>query len=193
LTAIRASDRLDQTFLRWFLVSQEGHLASQGTGTTFAAISGDVLRRLEVPLPPLDEQQRIVAILEEHLSRLDVATSSITHAHTLNAIFRRSMANDVSVGWAVAPELRGQLDAEGRPRLGPGWSWKSVEEITGGVKTNVTIGPFGSNLKVADYCESGTPLVFVRNIRRRDFLPLGQPHISAEKAATDSYLSNPAF
>jgi len=159
-------------------------LASKATGTTFSAVTGAVLKAHAIPVAPLDEQQRIVATLEDHLSRLDAATSSITHARTLSAFFRRSLANDVSAGWAVTPELRGQLDAEGRPLLGPGWSWKSVEEITGGVKSNVTIGPFGSNLKVADYCESGTPLVFVRNIRSKEFLPPGQPHISKEKAAT---------
>jgi type I restriction enzyme S subunit len=34
-----------------------------------------VIRALPVPLPPLEEQRRIIVLLEDHLSRLDAATS----------------------------------------------------------------------------------------------------------------------
>lgn len=34
-----------------------------------------VIRQIPVPLPPLDEQQRIVDVLEDHLSRLDAGTA----------------------------------------------------------------------------------------------------------------------
>ena len=46
----------------------------------------------------------------------------------------------------------------------------------------MAIGPFGSNLKVSDYELSGVPLVFVRNIRARDF-GLVPTFVSNEKAA----------
>ena len=39
-----------------------------------------VIRQIPVPLPPLDEQRRIVEILEDHLSRLDAAESYLTSA-----------------------------------------------------------------------------------------------------------------
>lgn len=42
--------------------------------------SGDDLGRFEIPLPPLDEQRRIVAILEDHLSRLDAAGAALETA-----------------------------------------------------------------------------------------------------------------
>ena len=48
----------------------------------------------------------------------------------------------------------------------------------------MAIGPFGSNLKVSDYRDEGVPLVFVRNIRARDFDGLSLRHVSDEKAAS---------
>lgn len=46
-----------------------------------------------------------------------------------------------------------------------GWRRCSIDALSGGVKSNVAIGPFGSSLRVADYCTDGVPLIFVRHIR----------------------------
>ncbi|MGH3026083.1 MAG: restriction endonuclease subunit S, partial [Gaiellaceae bacterium] len=46
------------------------------TGSTIAHLPQEDLRRLPVPVPPLAEQRRIVAAIEEQLSRLDAATSA---------------------------------------------------------------------------------------------------------------------
>lgn len=51
------------------------------------------------------------------------------------------------------------------PELPEGWVWASIEQISSDEKYSLSIGPFGSNLKVSDYQGSGVPLVFVRNIR----------------------------
>ena len=81
LAAIRSNHEiLDQRFLLWVLRSTEQALADQGTGSTFTAITGKVLRDHTVPLPPLEEQRRIVAILEDHLSHLDAADSGLRAA-----------------------------------------------------------------------------------------------------------------
>lgn len=45
------------------------------------------------------------------------------------------------------------------------WRRYPVDALAGGVKNNVVIGPFGSSLRVADYCTDGVPLIFVRHIR----------------------------
>lgn len=51
------------------------------------------------------------------------------------------------------------------PDLPEGWVWASVEQVASDERYSLSIGPFGSNLKVSDYESSGVPLVFVRNIR----------------------------
>jgi type I restriction enzyme S subunit len=50
------------------------------TGSTIDHLPQEDLRQLPVPLPPLAEQRRIVAAIEEQLSRLDAAEASVTSA-----------------------------------------------------------------------------------------------------------------
>ncbi len=56
------------------------------------------------------------------------------------------------------------------PALPSGWAWIRPEEISAAEDHAIGIGPFGSNLKVSDYRDAGVPLIFVRNITRKDFV-----------------------
>jgi type I restriction enzyme, S subunit len=68
--------------------------------------------------------------------------------------------------------------------LPEGWCWATAEQLACGEEYALTIGPFGSNLKVSDYAESGVPLIFVRNIRSEEFSDRSCNFISQSKAAT---------
>lgn len=64
LAAIRANQAmLDPTYLRFVLRHAEPKLASMGQGSTFAAIGRAELASTTFPLPPLNEQRRIVDLL----------------------------------------------------------------------------------------------------------------------------------
>ena len=65
LSAIRPSKGIDTKFLLHYLRAIEPKLANMGSGSTFSAITQKDLRAIEVPLPPLAEQQRIAAILDK--------------------------------------------------------------------------------------------------------------------------------
>lgn len=108
LHRVRPSDRLDVRFLRYLLQhhAQSGSLARLATGSTIAHLPQQQLRRVQVPLPPLDEQRRLVDLLEDHLSHLDAADAQ------LSALVRRidsfrvaSMLRAMGAGpdWKVAP------------------------------------------------------------------------------------------
>ena len=58
-------------FYFYLLQTIQESFENQSTGTTFKAISGDVVRNETISLPPLAEQQRIVAKIEELFSTLD--------------------------------------------------------------------------------------------------------------------------
>ncbi|MEJ5866704.1 restriction endonuclease subunit S [Pseudokineococcus sp. 5B2Z-1] len=75
LHRIRPHAELEPRYLSHLLrrYADDGTLASVATGSTIAHLPQQRLRALPVPLPPLDEQRRIVAVLEDHLSRLDAA------------------------------------------------------------------------------------------------------------------------
>lgn len=68
------------------------------------------------------------------------------------------------------------------PALPTGWAWASVEQIASDERYSLSIGPFGSNLKVPDYREEGVPLVFVRNIRSGNYGGVHTKYVTHEKA-----------
>jgi type I restriction enzyme S subunit len=65
--------------------------------------------------------------------------------------------------------------------LPEGWAVASIQELVENKRYSLAIGPFGSNLKVIDYRESGRPLVFVREIRARRFQDNKTKYVSEEK------------
>lgn len=75
LHRIRPGSEVAAPFLRYLLehYAWSGELAKHATGSTIAHLPQQKVRSLEVPVPPLEEQRRIVEILEDHLSRLDAA------------------------------------------------------------------------------------------------------------------------
>lgn len=62
-------------------------------GVSYPAVLDREVRSCQLPVPPIDEQQRIVSILEEHLSDLDAAASSLRRASaTCQALVTRSLS-----------------------------------------------------------------------------------------------------
>jgi type I restriction enzyme S subunit len=91
LAAIRAQAAVSQNYLRWSLKHLEIDIQSKGTGTTFDAITGETLRGTLVALPSMEEQHKIVELLEDHLSRLDAALADVKQAKIKAEQFRRSL------------------------------------------------------------------------------------------------------
>jgi type I restriction enzyme, S subunit len=73
-------------YLYYFLFASKQLLNDLGTGTTFKEISGKTLASVEITLPPLAEQQRIVA-------KLDAAFAEIDRAIELTKIQQISTSN----------------------------------------------------------------------------------------------------
>jgi type I restriction enzyme S subunit len=63
---IPKSDReVDVNYLRRFLDSQASALARRGRGGAQRNINSSILKSIDIPLPPLDEQRRIAAVLDK--------------------------------------------------------------------------------------------------------------------------------
>ncbi len=90
VAAIRPKDSLDPRFLYWFLQEHVQALRSGSRGSAQGVISKADLAEIEVPLPHIDEQRRIVDLLEDHLSRIDAAVSSLDAAGRWLLALRRS-------------------------------------------------------------------------------------------------------
>ena len=78
LMAIRPDlDTLNLRFLFYFLRSCIQHFQDTATGSTVPGLDRDSIESLCMPLPPLDEQKRIVAILNVQLPAVEKARKAI--------------------------------------------------------------------------------------------------------------------
>lgn len=94
LTAIRPSEVLLTRYVLLFFRYFEAQLASKGTGTTFKAITQDVVKNLEIPIPPLSEQERIVARIEELFSQLDAGVETLKKTKAQLAVYRQAVLKE---------------------------------------------------------------------------------------------------
>jgi len=83
--------------------AQTGSFDALATGSTIKHLPQQQLRRLMVPVPPLDEQRRIVDILEDHLSRLDAAESGLRVAAARTASLRAAFLDALFVEAPTGP------------------------------------------------------------------------------------------
>jgi restriction endonuclease S subunit len=75
LAAIRANSQLDKEFLFNFLVKHENEIRGN-TGAVFNSINKSQIEAIEIPIPPLPEQKRIVAILDKAFTAIDKAKAN---------------------------------------------------------------------------------------------------------------------
>lgn len=94
LTAIRPSNQLLTKYVLLFFRYFEAQLAAKGTGTTFKAITQDVVKNLEIPVPPLTEQERIVARIEELFSQLDAGVETLKKTKAQLAVYRQAVLKE---------------------------------------------------------------------------------------------------
>jgi type I restriction enzyme S subunit len=62
---VPAPTRLNAQYLYHWLRANSEYLKSLGNGATFKEVSKAIVSRIEIPLPPIDEQRRIAAILDQ--------------------------------------------------------------------------------------------------------------------------------
>jgi len=91
ICAIKPHDPEMVPYLWHVLRQKRAELVAAGQGGAQPNISQGILRRLEVSVPPLEEQRRIVEEVEEHLSVIDAMRASIERAERRSAMLRRSI------------------------------------------------------------------------------------------------------
>lgn len=103
------------------------------TGTTRKRISRGNLANVTIPLPPLAEQKRIVAKIEELFSELEAGEESLRVARRQLGVYRQSLLKQA---------FEGKLTAKWRtqnPAKLEDWSWLTLQDIadvTGGLTKN---------------------------------------------------------
>ena len=114
LAAIRGLDGIQPRFILYLMRSSENVIVGRGTGTTFKAITGSQLRGFEIPLPPLPEQQRIVAKIEELFTQLDAGVAALEKAKAQLRRYRLAVLK-AAVGGELTREWREAHQGELEP------------------------------------------------------------------------------
>jgi len=78
------SKNLNEKYLYYFLSANTTLLNDLGSGTTFKELAAGKLKNVQLPVPPLEEQKRIVAILDEAFAGIETAISN-TEKNLANA------------------------------------------------------------------------------------------------------------
>jgi type I restriction enzyme, S subunit len=93
-------------YVRYFLLSPAGYslLTGQMTGTAIKRIILRRIRELSVPVAPLLEQHRIVAAIEEQLSRLDAGVATLERVqtnlkHYRTAVLKAAVKGRLTESW----------------------------------------------------------------------------------------------
>ncbi|MDZ7642064.1 MAG: restriction endonuclease subunit S [Desulfurivibrio sp.] len=115
LKALFPTEALEKSFLEQWLISIASNIEAMGTGTTVKGVRLNQIRDLEVPLPPLNEQRRIVEKIETLFARLNKGEAALREVQKLLARYRQSVLKA-----AVTGQLTADWRAENAHCLEPG-------------------------------------------------------------------------
>ncbi len=165
-------------YLSHFLRGDEyrHRISSLAAGVNINNLRAAHLQGLEISLPPLTEQHRIVAELEKQLTRLDAAVAGLRRAQANLKHYRASVLQAAVEGALLDANAVRRKIAED-DHLPAGWKWATVGELAAPERNSLTDGPFGSNLKTAHYTSHGPRVVRLQNIGDGQFLD-AEAHIS---------------
>lgn len=103
---------LHHKYLYYYFFSIVGLLNELGTGATFKELSSTKLKTVPIPYPPLPEQKRIVAILDEAFAAIATATANT----------EQNLAN--------AQEFVDRYMIEALSQKGDGWREKYLKDVS---------------------------------------------------------------
>jgi type I restriction enzyme, S subunit len=89
-------------FLYYFLLSEKGRLIKAGKGGAQPNISQGIIKSWTIALPPLNEQHRIVAKIEELFSEIDKGVESLETAKAQLRVYRQSLLKHAFEGKLTA-------------------------------------------------------------------------------------------
>jgi type I restriction enzyme S subunit len=91
-------------YVYWWLKGSKNLAESMASGTTFLELSGAKVKTLPIPVPPIDQQERIVAEIEKQFSRLDGAVANLNRAKANLKRYRAALLKAAVDGRLVETE-----------------------------------------------------------------------------------------
>ncbi|HFD1278806.1 TPA: restriction endonuclease subunit S, partial [Salmonella enterica] len=141
--------RLNKRYLAYYLRSKPfvEWVSTQVSGAKMPRVVMNIFWQHEMPLPPLYEQERIVAILDKSDGIYQKREQAIKLADNLLQTTFQKKFNEQTL-------------------LLNGWELKELKDIA-----LIQTGPFGTQLHKEDYVENGIPLINPTNIKNGIIIP----------------------
>jgi len=99
---IPREDISNSEFLYYWIKNKIDYLQQLGTGTTFAEISGGVIKGINISLPPLKEQKAIAEVLSSLDDKIDLLhRQNKTLEEMAQTLFRQWFIEEADEGWEV--------------------------------------------------------------------------------------------
>lgn len=132
VTILRSNDKVRPEYLFRFLSSPLGQnqiekYTKGATGQT--ELYKKHIKDIELPVPPLKEQERIVEVVEERLTRLNRLQKSVQMVNELTLEYEKSLLSFLTIGKDVTEESA----VDGIPEkqsLPVGWDASQLSEVT---------------------------------------------------------------
>lgn len=163
--AVISAEGMSQKYLFYFLQSLYPLLNTRKKGTGTPHLDQNVLKNAKVCLPPLEEQARIVARIEELFSQLESGVETLKQTKEQLAVYRQ----------AVLKEAFDTAHSSDAKQL-------SIQELLSTDRKGMTTGPFGTMLKKDEHQTSGVPVLGIENISENGFVNGNKIFVTKEKA-----------
>jgi type I restriction enzyme S subunit len=157
-----------KTYLFYFLSTNVEESLRISAGAAQPNLSTEQIKNFKIPIPPISEQQEIVAMIDDAFESIERAKSNAEqNLKNAKELFDSYLQNIFEKG---------------------NWAETTLEKLSN-KKDSVVSGPFGSNLKVSDYKEKGVPILRLQNIGKGFFINKSIKFITKEKAEELKYHS----
>ncbi|TKX31478.1 restriction endonuclease subunit S [Campylobacter estrildidarum] len=160
--------RIDNSILRkyvfWFLYCNSEQNLANAFGAAQPNLNTEQIHNIQIPMPPLKEQERIVGILDESFAKIDESIK----------ILEQDLLNLDELMQSALQKAFNPLKDKSKEnyQLPQGWEWKSLGEIC-----YITDGTH----KTPQYKENGIPFLSVKNISKGFFDLSDVKYISLEE------------
>lgn len=95
---LTVSENIFDEYVYYYLKANKELAEKYASGTTFLEISGSKFAQLPIPIPPLTEQHRIVAKIEELFTKLDAGVESLKKAKVQLKQYRQAVLKNAFEG-----------------------------------------------------------------------------------------------
>ncbi len=133
------ADKVDNVFLFYLLKQYKDYIAGLGSGTTFMEVSGSVMKNIELPLPPLETQCRIAAILSSLDDKIENNNRINRNLEAQAQALFKSWFVDFEPFGGVMPEDWSEGTISELVDLLNGFAFKSSDFVANGIYKLITI------------------------------------------------------